>query len=87
MRPDGRGAALSHDGRAPNRRPLEEETGTSNLIVTPGLFQQNRLLLRRANLLLVAGVLQKVDGVMAIRARRFAEPTIDGALPLSNDFH
>jgi hypothetical protein len=36
---------------------------------------------------LAAGVLQKVDGVMAIRGRRFAELTIAGALPLSNDFH
>jgi len=66
---------------------LEDETGTSNLIVTPALFQQHRLLLRRANLLLAAGVLQKVDGVMTSRARRFAELSIDGALPLSNDFH
>ncbi|MBV8055375.1 MAG: error-prone DNA polymerase, partial [Deltaproteobacteria bacterium] len=66
---------------------LEDETGISNLIVTPALFQQHRLLLRSANILLAAGVLQKVDGVMAIRARRFAELTIDGALPPSHDFH
>jgi DNA polymerase III alpha subunit len=56
---------------------LEDETGTSNLIVTPALFQRYRMLLRRANLLLPAGVLQKVDGVMAIRAWHFAELTIE----------
>ena len=66
---------------------LEDETGLSNLIVTPGLFQKHRLLLRSAGILLAEGVFQKVDGVMAIRARRFAELTIDGALPPSHDFH
>ncbi|MGH7812815.1 MAG: hypothetical protein ACREQI_02265 [Candidatus Binataceae bacterium] len=72
---------------------LEDETGISNLIVTPDLFQKHRLLLRSAGILLAEGVFQKechperVDGVMAIRARRFAELMIDGALPPSHDFH
>ena len=66
---------------------LEDETGISNLIVTPDLFQQHRLLLRRAGILLAEGVFQKVDGVTAIRARRFAELTLKGALPPSHDFH
>ncbi|MBE3604880.1 error-prone DNA polymerase [bacterium] len=66
---------------------LEDETGISNLIVTPDLFQANRLLLRRASVLLAEGVFQKVDGVMAIRARRFAELKIAGAPPRSHDFH
>jgi error-prone DNA polymerase len=66
---------------------LEDETGMSNLIVTPALFRHHRLLLRRAHVLLAEGVLQQVDGVMAIRARRFAELTVDGALPPAHDFH
>jgi len=66
---------------------LEDETGISNLIVTPDLFQKHRLLLRSAGILLAEGVFQKVDGVMAIRARRLAEVMIDGALPPSHDFH
>jgi error-prone DNA polymerase len=57
---------------------LEDETGMANLIVTPALFQQHRLLLRSARILLTEGVFQQVEGVMAIRARRFAELTIDG---------
>jgi hypothetical protein len=32
-------------------------------------------------------VLQQVDGVTAIRARRFAEITIPGTIPPSHDFH
>jgi len=66
---------------------LEDETGLSNLIVTPDLFQKHRLLLRRASVLLAEGVFQKVAGVMAIRARRFAELKIAGASPRSHDFH
>ena len=66
---------------------LEDETGIANLIVTPDLFQKNRLLLRSAGILLAEGVLQTVDGVTAIRARRFEEITLPGALPPSHDFH
>jgi error-prone DNA polymerase len=66
---------------------LEDETGIANLIVTPDLFQKNRLLLRSAGILLAEGVLQQVDGVTAIRARRFEEIKIPGAIPPSHDFH
>ena len=65
---------------------LEDETGIANLIVTPDLFQKNRLLLRSAGILMAEGVLQKVDGVTAIRARHFAEIELPGALPPSHDF-
>jgi DNA polymerase III alpha subunit len=41
----------------------------------------------RAAILLAEGVIQQVDDVMAIRARRFAELSIDGALPPTHDFH
>jgi error-prone DNA polymerase len=66
---------------------LEDETGISNAIVTPGLFQANRALLHNAALLMVEGTLQKQDGVTAIRARRFAQLRPGAALPPSHDFH
>src|SRR5215469_2235324 len=66
---------------------LEDETGISNLIVTPDFFQKNRLLLRSAGILQAEGVLQRVDGVTAIRARRFAEIKLPGPVPPSHDFH
>src|SRR5271154_2128493 len=66
---------------------LEDESGISNLIVTPDLFQKNRLLLRSAGILLAEGVLQRIDGVTAIRARRFEEIKIPGTIPPSHDFH
>ncbi|MGB6552741.1 MAG: hypothetical protein WBE78_04560, partial [Candidatus Binataceae bacterium] len=66
---------------------LEDETGISNLIVTPNLFQANRLLLISAKILHAEGVLQRVDGVTAIRAHKFAEIKLPGATPPSHDFH
>ena len=55
---------------------LEDETGISNAIVIPDLFQANRALLHNAAILMVEGVLQKQDGVVAIRAR-----TVQGVAP------
>ncbi len=66
---------------------LEDETGISNLIVASDLFQTNRVLLAGAAILLAEGTLQKVEGVTAIRARRFAELKLDGTVPPSHDFH
>ncbi len=66
---------------------MEDETGISNAIVTPDLFQRNRTILHRAALLMVEGVLQKHDGVIAIRACRFAELKLPGSVPPSHDFH
>jgi error-prone DNA polymerase len=66
---------------------LEDETGVANAIVTPDLFQRHRALLHRATLLLVEGVLQKLDGVVSIRSRSFAELRVDAELPKSHDFH
>ena len=65
---------------------LEDETGISNAIVIPDLFQANRALLHNAAILMVEGVLQKQDGVVAIRARRFKELRLAAALPPSHDF-
>jgi error-prone DNA polymerase len=46
---------------------LEDETGLANLIVTPLLFRRLRLPLVAEPYLLAEGVLQKQDGVIAIR--------------------
>jgi error-prone DNA polymerase len=66
---------------------MEDETGIANVIVTPDFFQQNRTLLHRAALLIAEGPLQKQDGVIHVRARRFAELKMSGAVPRSHDFH
>jgi error-prone DNA polymerase len=66
---------------------LEDETGISNVIVTPDLFQANRTVLHRAALLMVEGPLQKQQGVIHVRGRRFRELRLRGAVPPSHDFH
>src|SRR6185295_18841367 len=52
---------------------LEDETGTSNAVVVPDMFQRHRSLIHTAALLLVEGPIQKVDGVIHVRARRFRQ--------------
>jgi error-prone DNA polymerase len=49
---------------------LEDETGTSNAVVVPDMFQRYRSVIHTAALLLIEGPLQKVDGVIHVRARR-----------------
>jgi error-prone DNA polymerase len=66
---------------------LEDETGISNAIVMPDLFQKHRARLRGAAILQVEGIMQKRDGVMLIKAQRFEELKLAGALPRSHDFH
>jgi error-prone DNA polymerase len=66
---------------------LEDETGVSNIIVMPDLFHNNRALLHRAPILLVEGVVQKRDGTISIKGRRFAEIKLDSPLPSPHDFH
>ncbi len=66
---------------------LEDETGIANAVVVPDIFQRHRALLHRVQILIVEGVLQKVDGVINVRAQRFAELRLNAAIPRSHDFH
>jgi error-prone DNA polymerase len=50
---------------------LEDETGMANAVVTPDVFQRNRSVIHTSPLLQVEGRLQKVDGVIHVRAQRF----------------
>ena len=59
---------------------LEDETGTVNLIVQPGVFADNYAVARHARLLLVKGRLERqgeVIHVLALELSRLALP--DGA--------
>lgn len=49
---------------------LEDETGISNVIVTPKLFAQVRTTVLQQSYLLVGGVLQNQGGAISIRARK-----------------
>lgn len=66
---------------------LEDETGIANVIIDPGLYERERLLVTRARFLLVEGPLQNQDGVIHVKARRLsALPGYDLALQ-SHDFY
>jgi error-prone DNA polymerase len=68
---------------------LEDETGVTNVIVRPPLYDKERNTLVGAPFLLVEGILQNEDGVCSIRAERVLR--LDGltaeAAIESHDFH
>ncbi len=66
---------------------LEDETGVANAIVTPDLFQQNRLLLTSEQFLMIEGILQNQDGVVSVKAARVSSLSITQAQTSSHDFH
>ena len=58
---------------------LEDETGIANVVVEPGFFERNRLLITGEAFLLFEGRLQNVDGVIHVRALH-VEPVEAGGL-------
>ena len=66
---------------------MEDETGIANVIITPGMFQQNRLLLVSEKFVLVEGILQNQDNVISVRARRILPLHVTAAHTTSHDFH
>lgn len=49
---------------------LEDETGISNIIVNPDLYEKYREVIKREKFLYVEGVLQNQANVISIRANR-----------------
>jgi error-prone DNA polymerase len=65
---------------------LEDETGTSNAVLTPRQFQRFRTALHASALLELAGPVQNVDGVVHVRVRELCALAAPGALPASHDY-
>jgi error-prone DNA polymerase len=66
---------------------MEDETGIANVIVTPDLYNRDRLVVTRSKFLLVEGTLQNQDSVIHVKASRLRMLT-DATLPIqSHDFH
>jgi len=67
---------------------LEDETGFTNAIITPDRYARHRSLLVSTNALIIEGVVQNQQGVIAIKADRF-EPLTGrpGRVDMSHDFH
>jgi error-prone DNA polymerase len=67
---------------------LEDETGVSNAIVTPDLFEKLRLVITEEAFLLIEGEVQNSDGVVLIKAQQIRPLTHDRlAGSNSHDFH
>ncbi len=65
---------------------LEDETGVTNVIVRPDLFDRARMVVIGQPFLLVEGVLQHQDGVMSVRAERLQGINV-GASVDAHDFY
>ncbi len=65
---------------------LEDETGISNIIVRPDLFDRERATVIRRPFLIVDGVLQHQDGVVSVKAER-VQPMEGGASVDAHDFY
>jgi error-prone DNA polymerase len=66
---------------------LEDETGVSNVVVRPLMFQKHRSLWTSEPALLIDGVIQKQDGVIHIRAEDAMPLEMHNVAPASHDFH
>jgi error-prone DNA polymerase len=66
---------------------LEDETGIANAIITPDLFEKNRLLLIREQFLMIEGKLQNLDNVISLKADRVSSLRVTHAPSESHDFH
>jgi error-prone DNA polymerase len=66
---------------------LEDETGISNAIVTPQLFERNHVVIVHQQFLLIEGELQNQDGVISVKAETIQPLHITEAETTSHDFH
>ena len=66
---------------------LEDETGISNAIITPQLFQQDHIVIVHQQFLLIEGRLQNQDNVISVKAERVRPLSITRAETTSHDFH
>src|SRR6201991_3084554 len=66
---------------------LEDETGVSNVIVTPQLFDKYRSALVDHPFILVEGTLQNQDNVVSVKAGRVEPLAFSIAAAPSHDFH
>jgi len=66
---------------------LEDETGISNAIVTPQLFERNHVVIVHQQFLMIEGELQNQDGVISVKAERIEPLHITRAETTSHDFH
>ena len=65
---------------------LEDESGVSNAVIMPDIFQRDRAVIVGSPWLLVEGPIQNVDGVIHVRARRIMTLPLHTGGVASHDF-
>jgi error-prone DNA polymerase len=66
---------------------MEDETGIANVIITPDLYERERVVVTRSKFVLVEGALQNQDGVIHVKARRIQPLAFPNLEVASHDFH
>jgi error-prone DNA polymerase len=66
---------------------LEDETGTSRVIISPDFYDQNRMAVLQERFVLVSGLVQNQDRVVHLKARHIRRLEISSASVPSHDFH
>jgi error-prone DNA polymerase len=66
---------------------LEDETGIANIIVTPDLFERERMVITRSRFLQITGPVQNQDSVIHVKAQKVTPLEITQAVVGSRDFH
>jgi error-prone DNA polymerase len=66
---------------------LEDESGIANIIITPDLFERERVVVTRNRFLSIEGTLQIQNGVTHVKAYRIRPIDITSADVRSHDFH
>ena len=66
---------------------LEDETGIANIIITPSLFESERICITKCRVLQIMGPVQNQDGVVHILAYDVKPLEITRAAIASHDFH
>jgi error-prone DNA polymerase len=65
---------------------LEDETGTSRVIISPDFYDRNRMTVLKERFVLVSGVVQNQDKVVHLKARSIQRLAISDATMPSHDF-
>ena len=66
---------------------MEDETGIANVIITPDLYERERMVVTRSKFILVEGALQNQDGVIHVKAKRIRPLEFANLEVHSHDFH
>jgi error-prone DNA polymerase len=66
---------------------MEDESGIANIIVTPDLYERERLVVTRSKFIIVEGPLQNPDGVIHVKATRIWSMFDQTLEVYSHDFH